>query len=445
MLGIGGIGMSALARYFNVQGLHVSGYDRTATPLTDQLIEEGIPVHFRDDPDQIPRNTELCVYTPAIPKNLREFAYFSGTSVPLIKRAAVLGEITRRYTTIAVSGTHGKTTVSTMIAHILHTSTQGCSAFLGGIAKNHKSNFLFSGTSNLMVVEADEFDRSFLQLEPQYTVVTSMDADHLDIYSNHETLKDTFREFISQTKKGGHVLLKQGIELKYKPGDTSIYSYALEDEADFHAARIRIVEHQYVFDLVAPDKTIEGITLRMPGLINVENAVAASAIALMCGVSEEEIRRALAEFEGIKRRFDVQVNTPDLLYIDDYAHHPQEIRGLVTSVRKLYPGRKILGVFQPHLFSRTRDFADDFAKSLELLDEVVILPVYPAREEPIAGVNSEMVLGKINRQHKKIVAKEGLVKYLGTRPADIILTIGAGDIDQLVEPLKKSLLNRNKN
>lgn len=443
MLGIGGIGMSALARYFNARGIHVSGYDRTPTPLTDQLISEGIDIHFTDDPSKIPVEAELCVYTPAIPKTLREFTHFASTAIPLSKRAAVLGEITRHSKTVAVSGTHGKTTVSTMIAHILHNSTAGCSAFLGGIAKNYNSNFLYSDTSNLIVVEADEFDRSFLQLEPTYTVVTSTDADHLDIYTSHEDLKNTFREFISRTKAGGSILLKKGLELNYKPADTSIYNYALEEEADFHATNIQVVDRQYLFDLVTPKGTVSGLSLKMPGLINVENAVAAAAVASLCGVSGEEIRLALAAFTGIKRRFDVQVDTEKILYIDDYAHHPEEIRGLVNSVRKLYPDRKILGIFQPHLYSRTRDFADEFAKSLELLDEVVLLPIYPAREEPLPGVESEMIVDRISLQEKKVVTKAELTDYILSRPFDILLTIGAGDIDQLVQPLKNTLIKQH--
>jgi UDP-N-acetylmuramate--alanine ligase len=444
MLGIGGIGMSALARYFNALGVQVSGYDKTSTPLTDQLAEEGIDIHFTDDPKKIPAELDLCIYTPAIPRTLKEFNHFAGTSVPVKKRAAVLGEVTKQHRTVAVSGTHGKTTVSTMIAHILHNSTLGCSAFLGGIAKNYNSNFLYSETSRFMVVEADEFDRSFLQLKPAYTVVTSMDADHLDIYASHDNLKDTFREFISQTVAGGSILLKKGIELNYKPSETTIYSYSLEEDADFHATAMRTADHRYTFDLVTPDGALEGITLQMPGLINVENAVAAAAIAHLCGVSGEEIRLALAQFTGIKRRFDVQLNTGKLLYIDDYAHHPEEIRSFVNSVRTLYPDRTVLGVFQPHLYSRTRDFAGEFAKSLELLDEVVLLPLYPAREEPIEGVDSEMILDRINIKKKKVLPRAELIGYLEARAPDILLTIGAGDIDQLVEPIKKALSNPDK-
>ncbi len=444
MLGIGGIGMSALARYFNALGAKVSGYDRTRTPLTDQLAAEGIDVHYHDDPAMIPDNLDLCIYTPAVPRSLKEFIHFATTSVPVKKRAAVLGEITRQSKTVAVAGTHGKTTVSTMTAHILHHSTHSCSAFLGGISKNYNSNFLFSETSDLMVVEADEFDRSFLQLQPAVAVVTSMDADHLDIYSDHDALKDTFRQFISGTKAEGHILLKQEVHLNYKPADRTVHTYSLRGDADYHGARIRLEEGRYVFDLVTPEGTITDITLRMPGLINVENAVAASAAALLCGASADEVRMALAEFTGIKRRFDVQVDVDGLLYIDDYAHHPEEIKGLVHSVRELYPGRRVLGIFQPHLYSRTRDFAAGFAASLDLLDETLLLPIYPAREEPMPGVDADMILRLMSSTHKKLLSKKSLLEHLATCPADIVLTIGAGDIDQLVGPIRDILLNRKK-
>jgi len=442
MLGIGGIGMSALARYFYSQGIRVSGYDKTSTPLTDQLQNEGIPIHFTDDPVQIPGHIDLMIYTPAIPVDLKEFKSISNMSVPIQKRAEVLGQLTSYSPTIAVSGTHGKTTVSTMIAHILYNSKLGCSAFLGGISKNYNTNFLHSRNSDLIVVEADEYDKSFLQLEPMYTVVTSMDADHLDVYNSHENLKNTFREFISRTRSGGDILVKKGVELNYKPADTNSYSYALGEKSDFYARNIRHNEGRYLFDLVTPDTTIEGLTLQMPGLINVENAVAAVSISLLCGVSAMEIQDALATFSGINRRFDIQLNTEELVYIDDYAHHPEEIRGLITSVRKLYPDKKVLGIFQPHLYSRTRDFAIDFAESLGLLNEVIVLPIYAARENPIYGIDSQLVLDKINIREKSIVSKEDLMNSIERKKFDILLTIGAGDIDQLVEPLKKNLLNR---
>lgn len=440
MLGIGGIGMSALARYFHAMGARVSGYDRTSTPLTSQLMEEGIDIHFEDDPSKIPANIDLVIYTPAIPADLNELVHLSQTAVPIKKRAEILGQLSNEASTIAVSGTHGKTTVSTMIAHILHSSKIGCSAFLGGISRNYNSNFLYSGSSEYMVVEADEFDKSFLQLKPRFTVVTSMDADHLDIYSDYNNLKETFRDFISCTQSGGNILIKKGVDLNYKPADCNIYRYSIDDQADFYAENFRIINHRYVFDLITPEKKILDLTLQMPGLINVENAVAATAISLLCGVEEQEIRDALADFQGINRRFDIRIQNNDLVYIDDYAHHPEEIRALITSVRNLFPGKTILGIFQPHLFSRTRDFADGFAESLSLLDEIVLLPIYPAREQPIHGVEAGMILNKIEKSNKILLTKEGLFSHEGLTENDIILTIGAGDIDQLVKPLENDLL-----
>lgn len=442
MLGIGGIGMSALARYFHKMGVQVSGYDRSSTPLTDQLQEEGISIHFTDDPGLIPDAIDLVIYTPAIPSTLKEFIHLSNTAIPIKKRAEILGALTRNSETVAVSGTHGKTTVSTMIAHILYNSSKGCSAFLGGIPKNYNSNFLHKPGSKLIVVEADEYDKSFLQLEPMFSVVTSMDADHLDIYSNHENLKETFRAFIAGTQKGGFILIKKGVDLNYKPADRSLHTYALNEKADFYAEQIRIVDGRYVFDLVTPKGKLKELSLEMPGLINVENAIAAATISFLCGAREEEIRNALNSFKGIKRRFDVRVKTDGLVYIDDYAHHPEEINKFIHSVRQLYPHKKILGIFQPHLYSRTKDFADGFAKSLELLDEVVLLPIYPAREKPIPGVDSTIILDKIDCSRKYLLNKEELLLHAGLDENDIILTIGAGDIDQLVEPLEKSLLNR---
>lgn len=444
MLGIGGIGMSALARYFHAMGHHVSGYDRTATPLTKKLQEEGMAIHYDDDPGKIPARVDLVIYTPAIPRELKELHYFTGKEIPLKKRAEILGELTLNHKTIAVAGTHGKTTVSTMIAHILYASKQGCSAFLGGISKNHNSNFLHTPESEWMVVEADEFDRSFLQLKPAISVVTSMDADHLDIYSSYENLKDTFGAFIAGTQAGGTVLLKNGVDVALKDAKISLKRYALEGPAGFYAETITNRHGQYHFTLVTPTEKIKNLTMQMPGMINLENAVAAASAALLAGVSADELRQALTGFTGIKRRFDVRVKTGDTVYIDDYAHHPEEITGLVTSVRKLYPGKKILGIFQPHLFSRTRDFATGFAQSLGLLDEVVLLPIYPAREKPLPGVDANLILEKIDNPRKQLIEKADLLDYEGLDTNDVILTIGAGDIDQLVEPLENELLNRIK-
>lgn len=442
MLGIGGIGMSALARYFHALGVAVSGYDRTSTKLTEELLSEGIDIHFEDDPTQILSHPDLVIYTPAIPADLKEFNYLSGLPVPIKKRAEILGELTQLSTTVAVAGTHGKTTVSSMIAHILYSSDIGCCAFLGGISKNYDSNFLCTSDSKIMVVEADEYDRSFLQLQPAHSVVTSMDADHLDIYSTFDNLKETFGEFISNTQKQGNILIKKGVDLNFESTETKLFHYSLNEACDYYASNFRIQNSRYYFDLNTPEGKISDLSLQMPGLINVENAVAASAISLLCGVSEESLRESLGNFKGIRRRFDIRVEEEDLVYIDDYAHHPEEIKGLVHSVRSLYPGKKILGVFQPHLFTRTRDFAEGFAESLSKLDEIVLLPIYPARENPIEGVNSNMILDKINHTAKTLLSKEDLLSYEGLFAADVILTIGAGDIDLLVRPLEQVLQNR---
>lgn len=442
MLGIGGIGMSALARYFNARGVDVSGYDRTPTPLTDQLQKEGITIHFKDDPSQIPEQVDLAIYTPAIPKMLKEFQHFSTTAIPMKKRAEVLGDLTHDYQTVAVAGTHGKTTVSTMIAHLLYQSEKGCNAFLGGISKNHQSNFLHTPKSPIMVVEADEFDRSFLHLKPTHTVVTSMDADHLDVYSNKNNLEETFREFMLSTVPEGTILVNDKLDLNFKPAGRDLYRYALNGTSDFFATNIRITERRYYFDLVHPNGKLKELTLGMPGIINVENAVAASSMALLHEIGEEEIRRSLSEFLGIVRRFDVQLDEKEVVYIDDYAHHPEEIRSFVQSVRELYPGKRLLGIFQPHLYSRTRDFADAFARSLEMLDAVVLLPIYAARENPIKGISSERLLEKIGLKNKVLLGKNDLPHFLEKADADVFLTIGAGDIDQLVGEVKKILLNR---
>lgn len=437
--------MSALARYFKGQGKMVCGYDKTSTPLTDALSNEGIEVHFTDDVSQIPNNIDLVIYTPAIPADLMELNYLQSSDVPLKKRAEVLGLISKDKRSIAVAGTHGKTTVSSMIAHILNHSSVGCNALLGGIAKNYTSNIILNPDSDLMVVEADEYDKSFLQLQPDYAVITAMDADHLDIYDNFNNLADTFNQFIQRINENGKLLTNKKLASKFTTNSKSLttYTYSLENQADFYAHNINLVEGNYCFDIITPFGEIKEITLGMAGLINVENAIAASALALLSGAKENEIQEALKSFSGIHRRFDYQIKREDLIYIDDYAHHPEEINRFTSSVRDLYPNKKILGIFQPHLYSRTRDFADEFAKSLNLLDEVILLPIYPAREIPIEGIESSIILNKINSKNKSIVEKENILNKIDNKSFDILLTIGAGDIDKLVEPIKKHLTHKN--
>jgi UDP-N-acetylmuramate--alanine ligase len=441
-LGIGGIGMSALARYFHQNGILVSGYDKTPTDLTRQLKEEGIMVHFEDDIRQIPTGIDLAVYTPAIPNDLKMLVHMRNSGVPLKKRSEILGQITKKHKTIAIAGTHGKTTVSTYISHLLHNSRMGCTAILGGISKNSGSNLLVSEDSEWLVVEADEFDRSFLHIEPTIATVTSMDADHLDIYGNFPTLKEGFSDFISNTRPGGKIIIKKGVGLK-PVFDGEVYSYALDNKADFYAENIQLKGDRYSFDLVTPFAKMMDCRPGIPGIINVENAVAAAANALLAGVSPEEIQSALPGFEGIRRRFDYQINQKDLVYIDDYAHHPQEITAFVQSVKSIYPGRRVTGIFQPHLYSRTRDFAEGFAEALSLLDQLILLPVYPAREKPIEGVDSSMILKKVKIEQKTLVEKALLFEEIDRHHYEILLTIGAGDIDLLVNPLKMHLLTKH--
>nr|WP_320117244.1 UDP-N-acetylmuramate--L-alanine ligase [uncultured Marinifilum sp.] len=443
-IGIGGIGMSAIARYFNSIGKNVFGYDRTSTKLTGELISEGIKITFNEDSNSIPsnfRNKEntLVVFTPAISEHHEQLSYFRKNSFHIMKRSQVLGLLSDNLNGIGIAGTHGKTTVSTITAHIFKSSKLGCNAFLGGISQNYNSNLLISKNSSWVILEADEFDRSFLQLHPQIALVTSMDADHLDIYGDKLELEKSFREFASQIKENGILVHKKGLNLSAK--GISKYSYALEEKADFYAENLKLVEGFYEFDLVYPKGIIEALHFSYPGKINVENAIAACSVALLCGVSENELRNALHEFKGVRRRFDYQINDADITFIDDYAHHPKELRESISSVRAIYPHKKITGIFQPHLYSRTRDFANEFAESLNLLDEVILLDIYPARELPIAGVDSSIILKNITVP-AKLCTKENLLDLIQKRELEVLLTLGAGDIDKLVEPIKNMLTEK---
>ena len=444
-LGIGGIGMSALARYFHSAGIKVSGYDKTTTRLTEQLEAEGISIHYEDLPELISDKTDLIVYTPAVPKDLREFIKANSGKFILKKRSEVLGELTNIKKLIAVAGTHGKTTVSTMIAHTLFTSKVGCTAFLGGISKNHNSNLLLKPESDFMVAEADEYDRSFLKLSPWLAIITSADADHLDIYSSHQNLKDAFAGFTEKVRAGGVLLIKKGIGININPNpDVEIYTYALDQIADFYAENIEIRDHNYHYDLVIPEGRIRNMSPGLSGLFNVENSIAAAAAAWLSGASEEEIREGANTFSGVKRRFDIRINQPGLLYIDDYAHHPQELSACISSVRELYPDRHITGIFQPHLYSRTRDFAAGFAESLSLLDRVILLDIYPAREKPIEGITSEILMDKIQAPEKMLCSLQQALQTISENPPDILLTLGAGNIDQLVEPIEELFTKKPK-
>lgn len=434
-IGIGGIGMSALARYFKAIGKNVSGYDKTETELTKELQEIGIAIHFEDRIDLIPTDyyieNTLVIITPAVPKQHSQWNYFLEREYEIKKRAEVLGIITKDTFCFAVAGTHGKTTTSSILGHILFESGADVTAFVGGIVDNYNSNLIGNGKT-VTVVEADEFDRSFLHLHPNIACVTSMDADHLDIYGDSAAIEESFREFADKVTDKSQLFITNKLSID---GVTC----AVNEGANYRAFNVRIVNSQYVFDVETPSETIQNIEFGLPGNHNLMNALMALAMAKTFGITNEDIARALGSFKGIKRRFSYQIKTEKLVYIDDYAHHPTEINAVHQAVRELYPNQKVLAIFQPHLFSRTKDFADDFAKSLAFFDEVVLLDIYPARELPMEGITSQWLLDKIANQHKKLVQKQELISSILASDATIIVTIGAGDIGELVPLIKKAL------
>lgn len=442
-LGIGGIGMSALARYFLHEGKPVAGYDRTESDLTRHLVQEGAAVNYDERVEAIPAEfrdpaTTLVVYTPAIPHDHPQWIWFREKGFEIVKRSRMLGVVARNKYVMAVAGTHGKTTTTTLTAWLNHEAGGGGSAFLGGISKNFDSNLVL-GPGSRLVVEADEFDRSFLQLWPDVAVVTAADADHLDIYGTHAAVKEAFAEFISQIKPGGALILKLGVDVEVRNREIEVYRYSYDTPCDFYAQNIRIGRSgHYTFDLVCPDRVIEGCTLGVPGRVNVENAVAAVALMWVAGFDEPKLKAALALFSGVKRRFDFYINTPQRIYMDDYAHHPNELKAALTSFRDMFPGRRLTVVFQPHLYTRTRDFYRDFARVLSLADEVLLLPIYPAREEPIEGVCSEMMLPLITVP-ARVVSKADLIEVLKQENPDTLITFGAGDIDRLCQPIADAL------
>ncbi len=446
-IGIGGIGMSALARYFKSGGKLVAGYDRTQTQLTDELSASGIDIHYSDDVQALPLDFlkpegTLVVFTPAIPDTHNELGFFRSKQFNIHKRAEILGFLTKGKKAICVAGTHGKTTVATMVAWLFHQSDPGCSAFLGGISKNFMSNFIHSDTSDYMVVEADEYDRSFLKLHPDIAVVTATDADHLDIYGSLEEVRKSFETFISQINPEGKLIIKHGIELQTLNPGIEVYTYTLEGHGDYYAKNIRLENGRYCFDVVTPVEIISNLSLSHPGLVNVENAVAAIAVATLSGLSREKIRESLASFSGIRRRFDVIYQTDMAVYIDDYAHHPKELDAIIGSVRILHPGKKITGIFQPHLYSRTRDFSDGFAESLGKLDELILMDIYPAREVPVENVSSDLIFKKVRHIHKIQVTKDNLLEILKEREIEVLITMGAGDIDNFCEPIRQLLIDK---
>lgn len=438
-VGIGGIGMSAIARFFNEKGVAVSGYDRTSTQLTRQLEAEGIRIHYTEDLALIDRAADLVVYTPAVPAGHKELVFFRENNYEVVKRSDVLQEITRELFSITVAGTHGKTTVSTMIAHLLRHAGYGCNAFLGGISSNYGKNF-WSSEKPVAVIEADEYDRSFLKLSPDIAVLTAMDPDHLDIYGTAQEVEEAFIQYTRNIKPNGTLLARHGMHRGAELEGDNKLSYSLQnDAADIYAANIRMENGGYEFDVVQQDWMIDNVKMHIGGMHNVENAVAAIGVAHLLGITNEKIREAVAGFKGIRRRFDYLVKNDRVIYIDDYAHHPEELRALITSAKTLFAGRKCTVIFQPHLFSRTRDFAEGFGEALSLADEVILLPIYPARELPVEGVTSEMIAAKIEGPEVFIMERDAVPDWVREQPIELLITAGAGDIDLLREPLTEIL------
>ena len=437
-IGIGGIGMSALARFFHSRGIAVSGYDRTPTALTEKLIEEGMPVNYVDDASLAPADADIVVFTPAIPSDNAIIENYRRASVPLLKRSDVLEIISKNTFNICVAGTHGKTTISTMVAYILRDSGYGCTAFLGGISTNYNTNF-WSNPNQVCVIEADEYDRSFLKLYPNIISISSMDPDHLDIYGTAEEMEKTFIQFTNNLKENGLLISHKGLK---REGDFTAahhLTYHLNNQtASIKTTSLRIHDGSFVYDVMGEGWAIAGLQLNMGGMHNVENSLVAIAIAKHLGIDDEKIRSALASFKGVRRRFEYVIKTDDVVFIDDYAHHPEELRALITGAKAMYPKKKCTVVFQPHLFTRTRDLVDGFAETLSMADEVLLLPIYPARELPIAGVNSEMIISKMSG-NVKLIEKEDLITYLSETTPELLITAGAGDIDKLVNPIKENL------
>jgi UDP-N-acetylmuramate--alanine ligase len=439
-IGIGGIGMSALARYFKSRGATVSGYDRTSTPLTNELEAAGISIHYNEDVNAIPKEADAIVYTPAIPVNHRELVYYKEHNYTVVKRSDVLQWITANSFNICVAGTHGKTTITTMIAHLLRDSEYGCNAFLGGISANYQTNF-WSSPNNVVVVEADEYDRSFLKLLPDVAIISAMDPDHLDIYGTAEAMEDAFLQFSQKVKEGGCIVAKYDMKKVGELKAGTVYTYSYNDkEADVYADNIRVENGSYKYDVIHANWQLKDLELHMGGLHNIENSLAAITVTKHLGIEDEKIKNGVANFKGVKRRFEYVINNKHIL-IDDYAHHPEELRALIIGIRSLYGSQKCTVIFQPHLFSRTKDFAKEFAESLSLADEVILLPIYPARELPIPGVTSELIFHQINISNKRILSKEIMLKVVAAEQPNLLVMCGAGDIDALVQPVKNILLN----
>ncbi len=438
-LGIGGIGMSAIARYFNSKGIVVSGYDKTPTALTTALENEGISVHFNDDVAQFPNDADLVVYTPAIPASNAIFTWCKNNNIELFKRSDVLQLISKDTYNICIAGTHGKTTTSTMVAHVLRDSGYGCNAFLGGVATNYQTNF-WSSSNNVAVIEADEYDRSFLKLSPNVISISAMDPDHLDIYHTAEAMEDAFVQFSGNLKTNGLLLSKKGIQRESSLHGDLHYTYHLNDHAaNIYTTGLTVSEGGYQYDVAGPGWCIDELTLNMGGLHNVENSLVAVAIAKHLGIADDLIRKALSNFLGVKRRFEYILRTEEHVFIDDYAHHPEELKVLIEGAKNMFPGRKSTIIFQPHLFTRTRDLGDGFAAILSMADEVILLPIYPARELPIPGITSEWLAGKLNMD-VKVMSKDEVLEHVKQKQPALLISAGAGDIDKMVESLKNCLL-----
>lgn len=450
-LGVGGIGMSALARYFLAQGCKVSGYDKTKTKLTEELCAEGVAIHYEEDENKIPVeifhqiNQAIVVYTPAIPKNHKEWLFLQEKNIKCYKRSEILGYISQKYFTIAVAGTHGKTTTSSMIAHVLNQSGVKCNAFLGGISLNFNSNLLLHPEAEMVVVEADEFDRSFLTLTPNIAVVTSLDADHLDVYSNKQQMDNAYKEFVQRINPNGVLITKQAYRTALDAERLKVLTYSIEQKADFSMVSKKAVDGNFSVALQTPSEKVNELLIGLPGIHNIENGIATYAVAKELGIDTDLIIKALASYRGVKRRFEFHVKTADLVYIDDYAHHPTELSFTINSIKELFPNKKITGIFQPHLYSRTRDFADEFAQSLSLLDELILLEIYPARELPIKGVSAEMLLEKVTITNKQLVPINEVLNYVENHQPQVLVTLGAGDIDTLVEPISTLLMSKTVN
>ncbi|MGI9192164.1 MAG: UDP-N-acetylmuramate--L-alanine ligase [Chitinophagaceae bacterium] len=439
-IGIGGIGMSGLARFFKERGVQVSGYDKTETPLTQALVQEGIPVHYTDDVALLNQAADWVIYTPAIPANHTQLNWYQAKGYTLLKRSEVLGKISESLQTLCVAGTHGKTTVSTLLAHILRHTQVGCNAFLGGISANYGVNY-WSSPNPLAVIEADEYDRSFLRLFPNKAIVTAMDPDHLDIYGTAEDMESSYLQFIAQVQDT--LVYKHGLKRRSDFKTPNTFSYSIQnDAADYYAANIRMHYGTYSFDVFFRNELLSPVQLNMGGMHNVENTIAAMALCHCQGLDMSAVAEAVAAFKGVKRRFEYIVKNDTQIYIDDYAHHPEELRMLLSSAKALFPNTRLSVVFQPHLFSRTRDFADGFAESLSLADEVILLPIYPARELPMEGVSSEMIMQKMSIPNKQVLSKEGVLQWVSAAQPRLLITAGAGDIDTLVNPIQTLLSNQ---